>query len=121
MSPTAKSARSLPRLVGAGACAIPTDHVVRVSTNNPSFCRNTATRRAIWPTLTGVDSGRFLTLSRAFRYDPRRELPYVGFTKVRTYRFGVPDFVCHALLRANSKGRYFKEIARARYNFEEVA
>lgn len=56
----------------------------------------------------------------AIRYDPRRELLDIRFTNDRTYRdFGVPDFVYRALLRADSKGRYFNEIVRDGYEYEE--
>jgi len=58
-----------------------------------------------------VDSG---TIS-AIRYGPRRELLVIFFTNDRTYRcLGVPDFVYRALLRADSKGRYFG------YEYEEA-
>ncbi len=57
----------------------------------------------------------------AIRYDPPRERLDIRFTNDRTYRyFGVPDFVYRALLRADSKGRYFNEIIRDGYEYEEL-
>ena len=57
----------------------------------------------------------------ALRYDPRTELLEVRFTNDRTYRYErVPDFVYRALLRADSKGRYFNEIVRDGYEYEEL-
>lgn len=57
----------------------------------------------------------------AVRYDARRELLDIRFTSDRVYRYeGVPEFVYRALLRADSKGRYFNEVIRDRYEYEEV-
>ena len=57
----------------------------------------------------------------AIRYDARRELLDIRFTNDRTYRYeDVPDFVYRALLRADSKGRYFNEIIRDGYGYEEI-
>jgi len=58
----------------------------------------------------------------AIRYDPRTALLDIRFTNDRVYRYeGVPEFVYRALLRADSKGRYFNEIVRNGYGFEELA
>ncbi len=58
----------------------------------------------------------------AIRYDPRRERLDIRFTNERVYRYDdVPDFVYRALLRADSKGRYFNEIVRDGYEYEELS
>lgn len=57
----------------------------------------------------------------AIRYDPRTELLDIRFTSGSVYRYeGVPEFVYRALLRADSKGRYFNEIVRDGYEYEEL-
>ena len=57
----------------------------------------------------------------AVRYDSARGLLDIRFTSERIYRYeGVPEFVFRALLRADSKGRYFNDIIRDGYDYNEL-
>lgn len=57
----------------------------------------------------------------AVRYDAARGLLDIRFTSERVYRYaGVPEFVFRALLRADSKGRYFNDIIRDGYDYDEL-
>jgi hypothetical protein len=61
------------------------------------------------------------TTIEAVRYDAAHEVLDVRFTSDRVYRYdAVPEFVFRALLRAESKGRYFNEFIRDEYDYEEM-
>ena len=49
-------------------------------------------------------------------FSPDMDIPF----RQGSFDFGVPEFVYRALLRADSKGRYFNEIVRDGYEYEEV-
>lgn len=54
-------------------------------------------------------------------YDPARRVLEVEFTSGRVYQyFGVPQHEVERLLRAESRGAYFSERVRDRYEFEQV-
>lgn len=54
-------------------------------------------------------------------YDPKRCVLEVEFTSGRVYQyFGVPEREVDRLLRADSRGAYFSERVRDRYDYRQV-
>lgn len=61
------------------------------------------------------------TTISAVRYDARRQLLDIRFTNERVYRYdGVTEFVYRALMKSDSKGRYFNEMIRDGFDYDEL-
>lgn len=57
----------------------------------------------------------------AVRYDARRQLLDIRFMSGRIYRYErVPEFVYRALVKSDSKGRYFNAMIRDGFDYDEV-